>query len=848
MDLSEIVFTEKFNKKTARLILKNKKTIKLKSPTEFTKLSNFVKNNGCVKYNYSKTDKGKICRLYGNGLQSLSKIIRGAISHEYYYDIDIVNCICHIIKYIAIDKEIKTPKLDNYIINREKILKKIMELKNINREKAKLFMICLINNSMDNTEDIDDNNFMDYLILLKNELSELRKVILSDEKYRKIILKYYNSNKIKQKKNKEISDMCIIIQYIENKILRIICDFINKNFDNNCLKSCSLIFDGLLFPKKYIPKNKLNKLISSMEKYINNKMNVGINNELFSNVFRKGTHNFFKLKIKEMKKINIIDKLENKKKNKDKDISKIEFFHFNNFKNKEVENEEDNIIEWFNETCKYVVNGGNVLVFTKNKCINQLNSQSSKIDEYKYDIKKLKKFNQCLSDCKMIIGYNKKGEPVYDDFDSIIKLFIKDSKLKIYKGTMFYPYLENNENINLMNKENFNLFTKFKYNGRFNSDNEKKLINGFIYKHIYKNINDFITSPLYCQDLILDINKKIFNYVNPSFEKSLLFKHIDDIICNNEPHKLEYVLNYVAHMIQKPDEIPETGIILYSNIHGIGKNLFAEIFLSKLIGRKYVSIYKNGEGFFNKFNTSQMNKLLIIFDELKGNNSDFIKNHTFLKAILTNNKINIEPKGMESFEINNYSRYFFISNNKHIVYIEPSDRRFVCLECNSNKILKMTKNEKELYFTSLFSSINNDEFLEICFEYFKKRNIKNWHPRKIINTKLKKQMMKFNMKNVYVFLIDFIEAGSSYEINGDEFMVTKNDLWREYKYWCDFSNERESKIKTFEENLSLISINKIKCRKRNKYRDQIIFKGSFKDIEKNMSLMFNDDFKFNISN
>ena len=48
-------------------------------------------------------------------------------------------------------------------------------------------------------------------------------------------------------------------------------------------------------------------------------------------------------------------------------------------------------------------------------------------------------------------------------------------------------------------------------------------------------------------------------------------------ICNYQDNVTEYIINWLAHIIQNPTRKTETAIVFYSYLEGIGKNAFTDI-------------------------------------------------------------------------------------------------------------------------------------------------------------------------------------------------------------------------------------------------------------------------------
>ncbi len=79
---------------------------------------------GIIKRNYKYGKNSSDGRLYveGMGLQSLQVDLKNYLSGEYYVDLDIVNCIPSLMYYCFKQNGLFSPKLEEYVNNREKVL------------------------------------------------------------------------------------------------------------------------------------------------------------------------------------------------------------------------------------------------------------------------------------------------------------------------------------------------------------------------------------------------------------------------------------------------------------------------------------------------------------------------------------------------------------------------------------------------------------------------------------------------------------------------------------------------------------------------------------------------------
>ena len=89
-------------------------------------------------------------------------------------------------------------------------------------------------------------------------------------------------------------------------------------------------------------------------------------------------------------------------------------------------------------------------------------------------------------------------------------------------------------------------------------------------------------------------------------------RHVFSILCNHQGRLYRYLIRWLAHLVQKPEEKPGTAIILKGG-QGTGKNTFADPLLQVMGSHgQYVN---RPELITGRFNSAIENKLLIFADE-----------------------------------------------------------------------------------------------------------------------------------------------------------------------------------------------------------------------------------------
>lgn len=162
-------------------------------------------------------------------------------------------------------------------------------------------------------------------------------------------------------------------------------------------------------------------------------------------------------------------------------------------------------------------------------------------------------------------------------------------------------------------------------------------------------------------------------------------EHVRENICGGDERVYHYVIGWLALLVQRPHERGEVAIVLRGE-RGVGKTFFVDA-IGALFGRHYVTVV-NPEHLTGKFNPHLQDCTLLNADECiyAGDR----KHEQILKALITGKTIRIEPKGVNSFEVQNHLHIIMSTNNPHSVPAGDHERRFLALHVAPNRIQDTT--------------------------------------------------------------------------------------------------------------------------------------------------------------
>lgn len=133
-------------------------------------------------------------------------------------------------------------------------------------------------------------------------------------------------------------------------------------------------------------------------------------------------------------------------------------------------------------------------------------------------------------------------------------------------------------------------------------------------------------------------------------------KHVKEVVCAGDEVVAKYVLQFFAHMLQRPDEKPSVAIVMKS-IEGTGKGALMQPFLT--IFGEYATVTNGAYLLTGRFNSVVANKMLIFSDEVDLTDA---KSADKLKALISEATVMIERKGLDAIPVGSYTRFVFASN------------------------------------------------------------------------------------------------------------------------------------------------------------------------------------------
>jgi hypothetical protein len=314
----------------------------------------------------------------------------------------------------------------------------------------------------------------------------------------------------------------------------------------------------------------------------------------------------------------------------------------------------------------------------------------------------------------------------------------------------------------------------------------------YVIESIYLNYNsmDYVLSK-YENDRIFNIWKGYDAVMVDKPDQEVIDVALDlllNVYCAGDKEMLRYILTWFSNIVSTSG-INKIALVLIGTKQGGGKGTFLE-FMEKILGKHcYKAISGIGQ-VTQKHNTCVEGRRLIVMNEAASTREEFRSNFDKLKSIITDPTIEIEPKGLASYEAKNLGNYIIVSNHEDSVVIESSDRRYQVLNCSDiyiNNTEYFGRVRKILQLDSPAKDAANS-FYTYLMNYKDKVDL-----FKIIDTELRQEMKNRSLPSSVRFIKEHQEFLDRLELDiGTEnlYEVRAVDLYKKYENWAKDYNEK----------------------------------------------------------
>ena len=265
-------------------------------------------------------------------------------------------------------------------------------------------------------------------------------------------------------------------------------------------------------------------------------------------------------------------------------------------------------------------------------------------------------------------------------------------------------------------------------------------------------------------------------------EKGLeYFKNHIKVLCNHQQEVVDFVNLWISQMFQYPEN--KSCELVFISAEGAGKGMFLEFFKTIMGFGRVWECTDPQRDIFGSFNGQMRDALLVVFQE--ANKSVFYNANDKKKALITDEVITINQKGVKQYKMKSYHRFLTFTNNA--LPCVPNKRRDAIIHASDEMI-----GNKE-YFNEGFNYAQDVGVCKYIYDHYMKQETK---PRivgaDIPITDYHKEMVEAHKPLVRMFLEHIADKAQDNEL---EEMYSAEDFYRMFVGYAAHEKQSTDGIK-----------------------------------------------------
>lgn len=241
-------------------------------------------------------------------------------------------------------------------------------------------------------------------------------------------------------------------------------------------------------------------------------------------------------------------------------------------------------------------------------------------------------------------------------------------------------------------------------------------------------------------------------------EPTVFLEHLAYIL-DNDAVAIEHVLNFLAHLVQRPQERIGHALLITSEAKGIGKSTLGTV-VRRLVGDQNSRVAQTKD-LKSSFDGWLIGKLVVQVDEVyEAGNWDLANK---LKPLITEPTVSANIKYGPQIEIENYARFLMFSNHTAPLNIEEGDRRYFVFNSKAQP-------REDDYYDRLYRYIDTSSAMNAIFTSLKSRDLSSFNPyRRPPMTEAKQQIIAESEHPLHTYIVDAVVSGHFRRELGEEF-------------------------------------------------------------------------------
>jgi hypothetical protein len=237
---------------------------------------------------------------------------------------------------------------------------------------------------------------------------------------------------------------------------------------------------------------------------------------------------------------------------------------------------------------------------------------------------------------------------------------------------------------------------------------------------------------------------------DPSGDWKVIALFLHDVICAGNIVLFSYLMQFLAHMLQRPSVKPGILVVLLGG-QGTGKGTFFRI-LHRIWSRTTL-IVSDVNQIVGTFNAALERNYVICMDEALFSGDK--KSIERLKSLVTEPVIHIEQKYQPSRSIESFHRFFATSNNEFFGQVDADDRRFLFLRVSDRYQTNLP------YFDVVHKAIDDDVCMGAMVHDLLQLDLTDFNPRQRPKTSEHLNQRLQSLSGFERFLYEKLRLGQS---------------------------------------------------------------------------------------
>lgn len=257
------------------------------------------------------------------------------------------------------------------------------------------------------------------------------------------------------------------------------------------------------------------------------------------------------------------------------------------------------------------------------------------------------------------------------------------------------------------------------------------------------------------------------------------FIDLIDILSGHQETTKEYMLDWIAHMFQYPEQ--KTTMPTIVSPEGAGKGTLMDILGAMMGGNKLYQTTTPSREVFGNFNSPMSDAFLVNLNEVSA--SEMKGSSGQLKALITDNQLTINAKGVKQVVIKSYCRLMVTTNVEEAIKPTKGDRRNTMMYADDD-LIKVGMNAEHIAradekIKGLRQIIDDKDSQRSIYEYLMNRKgLDGFGSKPPPITEYQEEQQLLTMSAIEVWLRDWVV-----EQEYDDITLTSKECFNKFTSW-----------------------------------------------------------------